>query len=355
MIKAQIKTIGKLKIKRTISSLYSRHLYLGSLIVVFAFIIACKERELVEKSELLALGTIEFNAIPESCGDSKCFSFTTSSDQLASAQSGIIKIDEPNKVTKGTIVMYSGGKGTFYYDRWKPSKTIIDEALELGYRVIQLKWDNGWFPGAENQLEGFRKLAVHPATITKYIYDRLDIKDQPLILFGSSGGAAQIAYMLSFYGIDAITDKAIIFSGFWMGRLDIGCFDDSPINSHLSYSERARIAIDGSFGFLNDVKGPCELRDTSFIETYRNSSISYGGNYYYPNTDVYLLYGGNDQVGALNQGLTYYEQLIKAKSPLVYMQVVEGSGHSMLGDSLGFKVIQKTLFTDIKQLSTPED
>ena len=158
--------------------------------------------------------------------------------------------------------------------------------------------------------------------------------------------------MLSFYGIDNIADKAIVFSGFWMGRLDIGCFDNDPLNSQLHYSERARTAIDQSLGFDSDTKGPCELRDTSYLDIYKKSSISHGGNYYYPNTSVYLIYGGNDQVGALNQGLTYYEQVASARSPYVHMQVVEGSGHSILRDSLGFETIRKVLFDEVDYKTT---
>jgi hypothetical protein len=65
-----------------------------------------------------------------------------------------------------------------------------------------------------------------------------------------------------------------------------------------------------------------------------------------------LLYGGNDQVGALNQGLTYYEQIVSANSPFVQMQIVEGSSHSM-SDSLAQEVIKRAIFaeTNIKRLN----
>jgi hypothetical protein len=208
------------------------------------------------------------------------------------------------------------------------------------------------FDGSSKGREGFRKLAVHPATITQYIFENLVEQDQPFILCGGSGGAVQIAYILSFYGIDAITDIAVIKSGFWMGRLDIGCFDNNAMNSHLHYSEKARAAIDLSLGFYTKGEGPCAMRDSSFYEIYKNSSVSIGGNYYYPTTQVFLLYGGNDQVGALNQGLTYYEQIVFANSPFVQMQIVEGSKHSMT-DSLAQEVIKRAIFaeTDIKRLN----
>ncbi len=38
---------------------------------------------------------------------------------------------------------------------------------------------------------------------------------------------------------------------------------------------------------------------------------------------MHLIHRGNDP--HLSQGLTYYEQLVAAKSPFVHMQVIEGS------------------------------
>jgi len=327
-------------------------IYALGMLVSISFLASCKADRNGEMVKTLDLGEVDFNSKPDTCGTSKCYKFTSSSTQVFETQTGVLRIDEPEGEPIGTIAMYSGGLGTFFYSDFKKGNTIIEESLKKGYRVIQIKWNEGWFKGSREKREGFRKLAVHPASITQYIFDHLVEKDKPFILFGSSGGAAQIAYMLSFYGIDNIADKAIIFSGFWMGRLDIGCFDDNPLKSHLQYSERARAVIDLSLGFSTDEKGPCELRDTTYHDIYKNNSISIGGKYNYPNTNIYLIYGGNDQVGALNQGLTYYEKLTSAKSPYVHMQIIEGAGHGILGDSLGFKTIRKVLFTEIDYKTT---
>ncbi len=327
-------------------------MYALGMLIVISFLLSCKADEKGEITGILDLGEVAFNPKPDTCGTSKCYEFTSSSSQVFETKTGVLRIDEPEGATIGTIAMYTGGMGTFFYSDSEQGNAIIEESLKKGYRVIQIKWNEGWFKGSKEKREGFRTLAVHPASITRYIFDNLIETDKPFILFGSSGGAAQIAYMLSFYGIDNIADKAIVFAGFWMGRLDIGCFDINPLNSQLHYSKRARTAIDQSFGFNSDVKGPCELGDTSYYDIYKNSSISHGGKYYYPNTIVHLIYGGNDQVGALNQGLTYYEQLLSAGSPFVHMQVIEGVGHGILRDSLGFETIRKILFTEIDHETT---
>ena len=153
--------------------------------------------------------------------------------------------------------------------------------------------------------------------------------------------------MLSFYGIDQIADAAIISCGFWMGRVDIGCLDDDPLNAHLHYSDSASRAIDLSFGFDKNSPGPCEQRDESFRDRLRQSSVAFGGDYHYPNTHVYLLYGGNDHVGALNQGLLYHQQLVAHGSPHVHMQIVEGAPHALDRDPRGYQVTKQILLAQL--------
>lgn len=316
-------------------------------LLFIGMIFSCKPETKRTDFERLNLGEIEVRTPSDTCGDSKCFHFTITSDLAAEPQGGIIRIDEPTGKVLGTIVMFSGGFGNFYFSNWEIGARLIAEFQDAGYRVIQVKWDKGWFLGSPGKYEGFKKLAVHPATVTQYIYDELAEKEKPYVLFGGSGGAAQIAYMLSFYGIDNVANAVVAFGGFWMGRIDIGCFDTNALNKHMHYTDFAKSAIDRSFGFDSETKGPCERGDTTFVEQYRNSSVSFGGNYHYPNTHVYLIYAGNDGVGALNQGLTYYHELVNHKSPFVHMQIVDGAPHPMLNDSTGYAVLRDVVLAQL--------
>lgn len=309
--------------------------------------ISCQPTSNLSEFSSLALGDINVTAASDTGDCSNCLHFTTTSLAVDEPKGGMIRIDEPPGDCLGTVVMYSGGLGNWYISSREKGVDIISDLKENGYRIIQIKWDTGWFIGSSGNYEGFKKLAVHPATATQYIYDELADEGKPFVLFGGSGGAAQIAYMLSFYGIDRITSSAIIYGGFWMGRLDIGCFDKDSLNNYMHYSDRAKAAIDLSFGFDSESKGPCALCDTSFVDLYKNSSVSIGGNYYYPTTSIYLIYGGNDRVGALNQGLTYYSALAAAKSPFVHMQVIEGAPHGILSDSTGYDVLRSILLNQI--------
>jgi hypothetical protein len=314
--------------------------------IVGLLVSGCSQRSELPSGLPMELGDVEFNNVPEETDRGLYYSFTTTSRVGESSKPGILAVREPEGVVRGTAVFFSGGTGT----GWAGTDTMTSDALAAGYRTVHVKWDTGWFVGTPDANEGFQHLAVHPATITDFVKKQFAQPDKPFVLWGSSGGAAQIAFMLSFYGIDRITDSAIISGGFWMGRIDIGCLDEDPLNAYLHYSENARKSIDLSFGFERDTPGPCELKDESFAEQLKESSAAFGGNYNYPDTAVYLLYGGSDSVGALNQGLLYHEQLVAHGSPHIHMQVVDGAPHGLHRDPNGYAVTMKIL---LAQLTTP--
>ena len=308
--------------------------------------------EVQKPIEVLPIGKVVMVEKPLRCEDGMCYEFETSSELTADAQSGVIRINEPENL-KGTLIMYYWGLGNDFYSSDSTSSSMMTEWLNSGYRIIQVKWDTGWFVGSQER-DGFRNLAVHPASITKEIISRFSEIDKPTVLYGGSGGAAQIAYMLSFFGLDKNVDAAILWGGFWMGRLDIGCLDQDPLQSHLHYSDMARNTVDASYGYDLETQGPCALRDTTYFDSFLENSISSGGNYYYPDTEMHLYYAGKDGLGALNQGLTYYEQLISNGSPRVHMEVVDGSPHGIIWNETGRQKINKSVLSIINRLPTKD-
>lgn len=322
--------------------------------ILLAFIIAltfsCDEQPKLVQKGVLPTGSVDLDENPLSTDGGLFYNFKTSSELVSETQGGTIKINEPDEVN-GTMIMYYWSLGNGYYSNDSSSNNLINKSIDAGYRVIQVKWDTSWLIGSQKK-EGFKNMAVHPATITKEIINRFSATNKPVVLYGGSGGAAQIAYMLSFYGIDNYVDAAIIWAGFWMGRLDIGCLDKNPLNEHLHYSEQAKSFIDLSYGYDFESIGPCQSGDTTYRQSFLENSISFGGDYHFPNTEIYLFYAGNDEFGALNQGLTYYEQLISNGSPKVHMQIVEGSPHSLSMDRNGYALLRKTVLRLINESPT---
>ena len=252
----------------------------------------------------LPLGAVEIIQ-DESCSDGRCVQFVVQHDALDQDASGELIITEPDGAIEGTIVVFSGGGGTRIWGAVNPDapafdvparRDTIDSWIEAGFRVARIKWDRNWFEGASVD-EGFVRLAAKPATITDWISENVSVETGPICVGGGSGGAGQTSYMLTHYGLEDRISLAVPWSGFWMGRIDTGCVDSDPLNSLLHFNDRARRAIDLSYGFSDGETGPCQRRDDSFEDEFFRASIAGSGDFFYPNTLVHHILGGADEVG----------------------------------------------------------
>ena len=227
---------------------------------------------------------------------------------------------------------------------------VLEHWSEAGFRIARVQWTENWWRGAAPD-EGFAALANRPATVTEWLADNLTDEEAPLCVGGGSGGAAQVSYMLTHYGLENRIALAVPWSGFWMGRVDIGCLDDDPRNASLHYGERARRAVDFTYGFgstdwlrsgepTDTPAGPCTRRDATYADAFAEASIAGLGDYYYPTTLVWHILGGADQVGALAQGLSYYEAMVRAGSPHVRVDILPGLPHGLAGVEAGIYKIR---------------
>jgi hypothetical protein len=273
-----------------------------------------------------ALGRISTTPTAEECPSSSCLAFEVESDDLVEPASGRLVVTEPAGGVRGTILSFSGGGGT-----WLPGDDQTMSAWsEAGFRLVRVQWDSNWWAGA-SETEGFAALACRPATVTNWVADHLVDDGQPLCVEGGSGGAGQVAYGLTHYGLEDRISLAVPWTGFWMGRIDLGCLDDDPRNAELHFGEGARRAIDLSYGFSGEEDGPCFTRNPDFREAFAEASISVDADLYYPNTLVWHVLAGADDVGALGQGLTYYDAMLRAGSPQVRVDVMPGLLHGLRG------------------------
>jgi hypothetical protein len=248
---------------------------------------------------------------------------------------GRFVIEDPAVAVRGTVAMFSGGNGRFLTPLTADDGTIpefrraLNDIIAGGFRLVQVVWEDGWTGGAPERGEGLDKLSCRPATAAAWIADNLTDEGTPFCAGGSSGGAAQVSYMLTHYGLEDRLSLAVPFAGNWMGHIDVGCLDDDPMNAALHYSEMARAFMDVTMGFPAG-EGPCTTRTESARAAFEEASIAGGGNdYVHPNTMVWIILGGADQVGALPQGHAYYERLAKEGSPLLKIDVLSGAPHGL--------------------------
>ena len=112
---------------------------------------------------------------------------------------------------------------------------------------------------------------------------------------GYSGGAAQVAYMLSHYGLGDILASVVPTGGPPMARMDRSCARDEP----------------------------------AFREKLRQASVASGdGDYQYPRTMVWFVFEGIDDTHAVAMGTTYHDLLLERKSPLVKKTTIPDVSHS---------------------------
>jgi hypothetical protein len=278
----------------------------------------------------------------------RCIRFVVACPEVAEPVHGYLVVYDPDGPSRGTVASFSGGNGS---GMPQEGEGPYEQLRAEGFRIVQVVWEGGWTDAAPASDEGLGKLSCRPATATAWIEENLTDTGTPLCATGGSGGAAQVSYLLSHYGLEDRLALVVPFTGYWMGRIDQGCLDDDPLNASLHYNDRARGFIDRTMGYAAG-EGPCSKRDALARSVFEASSVALGGNdYVHPNTLVYIVLAGADQVGALLQGHTYYERLIREGSPHVRIDILAGAPHG-LGEA-GRPLISDILMKECRERGSP--
>jgi hypothetical protein len=271
-----------------------------------------------------------------------CYDIRVTCPDVAAPARARLKVAAPRTTSaKGTILFTTGNFGYTLYESQGESRGTLADLSGAGFRTVQLQWIDSWLVAAPGKEEGHLRLGCRPATVARWVYDHLHepATATAFCATGNSGGAAQVSYMLSHYGLKDILAAVVPTGGPPMGRVDRACDPGDP-----AYIKDAamRKLIDTGFGFVppgdlrsmnpNDVpaSGPCSRGDTSFREKLRAASVASGdGDYVYPQTMVWFVFEGiaGEEVAL---GTTYYDLLIKSESPLVNRTVVADVDHAGL-------------------------
>ncbi|MEO7456870.1 MAG: hypothetical protein ABIY52_11460 [Gemmatimonadaceae bacterium] len=122
----------------------------------------------------------------------------------------------PSGTVKGTVFMHDGGGGTTPFSHGpRDGRTFPESFLGAGYRIVQLAWANDW-EDTGLPLKNVRLAACRPATLMRYVYDKVHGgKSAPggMGALGHSGGTGALGYALSWYGAGEYLDKAMFSSG----------------------------------------------------------------------------------------------------------------------------------------------
>ena len=294
------------------------------------------------------LGKVDVLSGPVQCTGGDCYEIRVTCPEVAAPARARLKVGVSGKSPRGTILFTTGALGTHPYESTAESSRLLSELSTAGFRTVQLQWIDSWLLGSAGNEEGHARLACRPATVARWVHDTLH---QPgassaFCATGHSGGAAQVAYMLSHYGLEDILASVVPTGGPPMARMDRSCAradaKNDEKNPGLTFPDWATRIIDAGFGFFppggpqsfapNEVPpaaGPCARDEPSFREKLRQASVASGeGDYVHPRTMVWFVFEGIDDSHAVAMGTIYHDLLRERGSPLVQKTVVPDVGHS---------------------------
>ena len=293
-------------------------------------------------------------------GNSSCQSVTvTGCPNLANATADLVIAQPPvGTPVIGTIIFGSGMGGTTLYGTAGSYEAGMMENLrKAGYRIIERVWTNGpngWFTGTF----GPAVSACRYATLVNWI--RKQYPSGQLCASGVSGGAVELSFGLSRWGLGNVLN-AVVFDSGPQTRLDYYCVGTADpqwsalcqnINSNYSFSCPGTTGcepypgvaqlIDASYNGVNTCYG-ATMQSPNLTKLYTDSADGPGAILNFPNTKIAFYEGALDcSFGVAISGVAYAKEISSlGASPAV--SIIAGQGHQISQSSAGAALIENTL------------
>jgi hypothetical protein len=297
----------------------------------------------------LPLGTLTLTSGSPSCaqGGSCRIGFQVECPGVQQQAEGALIAEGPGSQPRGLVMGFVGTLGTGTEGL---SRQWVEDMVAAGFEVVVVSWadQTPWLQSAQGEQVGPKLLACRPATTIKWVHD--NIFEQlgsgsaadgvcGFCATGNSGGASQIAYAMSFYGVADLLDVAVLTSGPPHTALDEACLGPSP---DLRFDPDSSSIVDLSYGFAPG-SGPCVEQDQSFEDTWMKDGVEEGGTYAFPHTRVAFLFVQGDHTAAPFHGKLYLQKLQGAGSPMVTDRTVPGTSHTIMTFPDGRQAVEDEL------------
>ena len=210
-------------------------------------------------------GTVDVTAGPVACDGQECYDMTVSCPEVAAPAKERLKVG--GTAEKGTILFASSGFGTDLYEGQGQEKPrILNDLRTAGFQTVQLQWAENWFGGSPGAEEGFVRLACRSATVAQWVHDNVHPPSESAAMCatGHSGGAAQVSYMLSHYGLEDILSLVVPTGGPPMEREP-----DQRLRMHVIAPTRGNTRQTESFS-------ECRIRPSAWSRA-RRATVVKGG------------------------------------------------------------------------------
>ncbi|MGI9119619.1 MAG: hypothetical protein ACR2G7_05775 [Acidimicrobiales bacterium] len=301
------------------------------------------------------LGTLKLtdDAVQSCAEGSECRSFKVDCPGVASSAPGAYRRLPHFGAARGLAVFFSGGPGTAWWGGSSASVGSFFDGLRAdGIDVVEIKWgDGGWLESSPGERVGPARLACRPATAVKWVHDNLylplGVEAGPqqcgFCITGNSGGASQVAFALSDYGLDPIVDGAFPTSGPPHSALAKACLRRPGEEQYWYEPDEGARVIDRSYGFT-DAEGPCVDHDPSWASVWQQDSVDTGGtDYGHPSTRVHVIVGASDRDPRMHAHAADYLARLQAAGTDATMEVVGTMGHDITESPEGLGALRAGL------------
>ncbi len=234
----------------------------------------------------------------------------------------------------GTVILHSGTTGAEHISASPEGRQLVDDLVARGYGVVDRKWIGGWWgTGASIRDEAERGAMVADwVMVTGGTGGGLR---GPFRAFGNSGGAAEIAYGLTSYGMGTRWDRVVLGGGPPMARLQHLCAEP-PAHEWRQEAESALAPYAAQF-----TCGPMRWSDPTAVvcpviggfepAALAQMSVLHAGATTSFSCDVATLMGSDDCTVAVPQGAVFYAAVQSAKT----LAVVPGAPHFVPATAAG--------------------
>ncbi len=280
-----------------------------------------------------------------------CQGIEVSCSGVAADAPGFVAVANPTGPPRGVVLFTTGGSGMGYAFRGRSDSDLRDQLLADGFSIVQLRWDTNWLESSPGNDAGTARLGCRPATVVKWVHETYFVPwgiarsangRCGFCLSGNSGGAPQVSYALSHYGLDAIVDAVVPTGGPPHGALVKACLL-RPREEEYWFADDTRQFVDRGFGVF-DGNGPCFRSDPAFTERWEQASVATGGSdYNHPATRVHILIGENDLTPVKGPAADYVARLRSGGSPGVTLEFAPGTGHNITGTDTGADMLRAAL------------
>ncbi len=284
-----------------------------------------------------------------------CSGFEVTCPSVTNPANGYLALAAHTQGTpRGLIMFFTGSRGTNWWSSRPDAFALAEELRTLGFTIAQVRWEDSWLVSSPGNDAGTAHLGCRPATVIRHVYDNYylplgitlsRIGQAGFCITGNSGGASQVSYALSHYGLEDILNVVIPTGGPPHSALAKSLLNN-PGEEGYGYSLDTRQFIDEGFGFF-DGNGPGARQDPAFTPRWLAESIATGGSdYNHPTTRVHFIIGENDATGQQVVSSDYSNRLRNEGSPFVTVEIVPGTPHSIISTAAGRAALKAAILAD---------